>query len=38
MKVWQVAREWSIDAMELVERLIRSPAPVRLQSGCARLR
>ena len=27
MKVWQVAREWSIDAMELVERPEPSPSP-----------
>jgi NADPH:quinone reductase-like Zn-dependent oxidoreductase len=27
LKVWQVAREWSIDAMELVERPEPEPGP-----------
>jgi len=27
LKVWQLAREWSIDAMELVERPEPEPGP-----------
>lgn len=42
MKVWQVAREWSIDALELVDRPEPSPGPgqivVRMRAACLNYR